>query len=34
MRVKQFDLTNPGGIRATYELGLVSGAAFARVHGS
>ena len=28
--VKQFDLRNPGGIRAAYELGLADGAAFAR----
>lgn len=28
--VKQFDLTNPGGIRGAYELGLLDGAAFAR----
>ena len=30
MRIKQFDLRNPGGIRAAYELGLADGAAFAR----
>jgi hypothetical protein len=28
--VKQFDLTNPAGIRAAYELGLADGAEFAR----
>ncbi len=28
--VKQFDITNPDGIRAAYELGLTDGAAFAR----
>jgi hypothetical protein len=31
--VTQFDLTNPGGISAAYELGLADGAAFARQHG-
>jgi predicted acylesterase/phospholipase RssA len=30
MRIKQFDITNPSGIRAAYELGLSDGAAFAR----
>jgi predicted acylesterase/phospholipase RssA len=30
VRVKQFDLTNPDGIREAHELGLVDGAAFAR----
>jgi hypothetical protein len=30
--VKQFDITNPGGIRAAYELGLKDGAAFARTN--
>jgi predicted patatin/cPLA2 family phospholipase len=28
--VKQFDITNPDGVRAAYELGLTDGAAFAR----
>jgi hypothetical protein len=32
--VRQFDLTNPGGIRAAYELGLRDGADFARRHGN
>ena len=32
--VKQFDLRNPGGIRAAYELGLVDGAAFARLRAT
>jgi hypothetical protein len=32
--VKQFDLTNPDGIRAAYELGLTDGADFARRHGN
>jgi hypothetical protein len=32
--VKQFDLTNPDGIRAAYELGLADGAVFARRHGN
>jgi predicted acylesterase/phospholipase RssA len=30
MRIKQFDITNPDGIRAAYELGLRDGAAFSR----
>jgi predicted acylesterase/phospholipase RssA len=34
IRVKQFDLTNPKGIRDAYQLGLVDGAAFARAHGN
>ena len=33
MRIKQFDITNPSGIRAAYELGLSDGAAFARSFG-
>lgn len=32
--VKQFDLRNPAGIRAAYELGLADGAAFARQHAN
>ena len=32
--VKQFDLRNPAGIRAAYELGLVDGAAFARLRAN
>jgi hypothetical protein len=32
--VKQFDLRNPAGIRAAYELGLADGAAFARVRAN
>jgi hypothetical protein len=34
IRVKQFDLTNPGGIRDAYQLGLLDGAAFARTRGN
>ena len=30
VRVKQFDVTDPGGMRAAYEIGLKDGAAFAR----
>jgi predicted acylesterase/phospholipase RssA len=30
IRAKQFDVTNPDGIRAAYELGLADGQAFAR----
>ncbi len=30
VRVKQFDVTDPAGMRAAYELGLKDGAAFAR----
>ena len=33
MRIKQFDITNPDGIRAAYELGLRDGASFARAIG-
>jgi hypothetical protein len=33
MRIRQFDITNPDGIRAAYELGLHDGTAFARVIG-
>jgi hypothetical protein len=32
--VRQFDLTNPGGIRQAYALGLADGAAFARGRGN
>jgi predicted acylesterase/phospholipase RssA len=32
--VRQFDLTNPAGIRRAYELGLTDGAAFARLRGN
>lgn len=32
--VRQFDLTNPDGIRHAYELGLADGAAFARSRGN
>lgn len=34
MRIKQFDITNPAGILAAYELGLRDGAAFARGFGN
>jgi len=34
IRVKQFDLTNPEGIRDAYELGLIDGAAFGRAYGN
>ena len=30
VRVKQFDVTDPAGMRAAYELGLKDGAVFAR----
>lgn len=33
MRIKQFDITNPDGIRAAYELGLRDGASFSRAIG-
>lgn len=34
MRIKQFDITNPGGIQAAYELGLRDGASFSRDFGN
>ena len=34
MRIKQFDITNPHGIQAAYELGLRDGAAFSRDFGN
>ena len=34
MRIKQFDITNPDGIRRAYELGLADGATFARAFGN
>jgi hypothetical protein len=33
MRIKQFDITNPGGIRAAFELGLSDGAELSRSIG-
>jgi predicted acylesterase/phospholipase RssA len=33
MRIRQFDITNPDGIRAAYELGLSDGASFSRAIG-
>lgn len=34
VRVKQFDVTDPAGMRAAYELGLKDGAAFARARAN
>ena len=34
VRVKQFDVTDPVGVRAAYELGLKDGAAFARARAN
>jgi len=34
VRVKQFDVTDPVGMRAAYELGLKDGAAFARARAN
>ncbi|HEV1999098.1 MAG TPA: patatin-like phospholipase family protein [Xanthobacteraceae bacterium] len=34
VRVKQFDVTNPAGMRAAYELGLKDGVAFARARAN
>jgi hypothetical protein len=34
VRVKQFDVTDPAGVRAAYEIGLKDGAAFARARAN